>query len=147
MADVIKCTSYCHSLVSYVKERPWWPIQSPTKEEESERVRGERDRIKFIDLRFERWQVVRFRKARRRQDTRTSNIPHHILSSIHYLFYAVHILYITHNVSRHTSHIALFLNHIYIRILTYCTVTYYTSCTICFTHSPSHITHDILYYK
>ena len=38
------------------------------KKEESERLRGERDQIKFIDLRFERWQVVRFRKARRRQD-------------------------------------------------------------------------------
>ena len=38
------------------------------KKEESERIRGERDQITFIDLRFERWQVVRFRKARRRQD-------------------------------------------------------------------------------
>ena len=38
------------------------------KTEESERLRGERDQIKFIDLRFERWQVVQFRKARRRQD-------------------------------------------------------------------------------
>ena len=38
------------------------------KKEESERLRGEGDQIKFIDLRFERWQVVRFRKARRRQD-------------------------------------------------------------------------------
>ena len=38
------------------------------KKEESERLRGEREKIKFIDLRFERWQVVRFRKARRRQD-------------------------------------------------------------------------------
>ena len=37
------------------------------KKEESEKLR-ERDQIKFIDLRFERWQVVRFRKARRRQD-------------------------------------------------------------------------------
>ena len=36
--------------------------------EESERLRGERDQIKFIDLRFERWQVVRFRKAKRKQD-------------------------------------------------------------------------------
>ena len=36
------------------------------KKEESERLRGEKDHIKFIDLRFERWQVVRFRKARRR---------------------------------------------------------------------------------
>ena len=38
------------------------------KEEESKRLRGERDQIKFIYLRFERWQVVRFRKGRRRQD-------------------------------------------------------------------------------
>ena len=34
------------------------------KKEERQRLRGERDQIKFIDLRFERWQVVRFRKAR-----------------------------------------------------------------------------------
>ena len=38
------------------------------KKEESDRLRGERDQIKFVDLRFERWQVVRFRKARRRED-------------------------------------------------------------------------------
>ena len=38
------------------------------KKEEGERLRGERDKIKFIDLRFERWQVARFRKGRRRQD-------------------------------------------------------------------------------
>ena len=38
------------------------------KKEESEQLRGERDKIKFIDLRFERWQVVGFRKARRRRD-------------------------------------------------------------------------------
>ena len=38
------------------------------KKEESERLR-EGDQIKFIALRCERWQVVvRFRKARRRQD-------------------------------------------------------------------------------
>ena len=30
-----------------------------TKKEESERLRGERDPIKFSDLSFERWQVVR----------------------------------------------------------------------------------------
>ena len=28
------------------------------KEEERERLRGERDQIKFIDLRSERWQVA-----------------------------------------------------------------------------------------
>ena len=38
------------------------------KKEEGERLRGEGDQIKFIDLRFERWLVVGFRKARRRQD-------------------------------------------------------------------------------
>ena len=38
------------------------------KREESKQLRGERDQIKFIDLRFERWQVVGLRKARRRQD-------------------------------------------------------------------------------
>ena len=38
------------------------------KKEESERLRGERDKIKFIDLRFERWRVVGLRKAGRRQD-------------------------------------------------------------------------------
>ena len=36
------------------------------KKEESERLIGERDQIKFTDLRFERLQVGRFRKARRR---------------------------------------------------------------------------------
>ena len=38
------------------------------KKEESERLRGERDQIKFINLGFERCQVARFRKARGRQD-------------------------------------------------------------------------------
>ena len=38
------------------------------RKEESEQLRGERDKIQFIDLRFERWQVVELRKARRRQD-------------------------------------------------------------------------------
>ena len=37
------------------------------KKEESERLR-ERDQIKFIDLGFERWHIVRFRKARGTQD-------------------------------------------------------------------------------
>ena len=38
------------------------------KKEESKGLRRERNQIKFIDLRFERWQVVGLRKARRRQD-------------------------------------------------------------------------------
>ena len=41
---------------------------SQRKKEESERIRGKRDQIMFIDLRFGRWQVERFRKGRRRQD-------------------------------------------------------------------------------
>ena len=40
--------------------------KAPTMEAiKSERLRGEGDQIKIIDLRFERRQVVRFRKARR----------------------------------------------------------------------------------
>ena len=39
------------------------------KKEESERLRGEGDQLKLVDLRFERWQVVGFperkKKARR----------------------------------------------------------------------------------
>ena len=38
------------------------------KKEESERLGGEKDQINFIDPVFERWQVVRLRKARTRQD-------------------------------------------------------------------------------
>ena len=38
------------------------------RKEESEQLRGARDQNKFIDLRFERWQVVGFGKARRRQN-------------------------------------------------------------------------------
>ena len=38
------------------------------KKERRGKLRGERDEIQFIDLRFERRQVVGFRKARGRQD-------------------------------------------------------------------------------
>ena len=48
-------------MVAYTKPRQW-------KKLESGRLRGERYQIKFIDLRLEQWQAVRFRKARRRQD-------------------------------------------------------------------------------
>ena len=37
------------------------------KKEEREKLSGQGDQIKLIDLRFERWQVVRLRKERRRQ--------------------------------------------------------------------------------
>ena len=39
-----------------------------SKREESERFRGEIDKVKFFDLRSEGLQVVGFEKARRRQD-------------------------------------------------------------------------------
>ena len=45
-------------MVAYTKPQQW-------KKGESERLIGEGDEIKFIDLSFERWQVVGFRKARR----------------------------------------------------------------------------------
>ena len=38
-------------MVAYTKHQQW-------KKEDSERLRGGRDQIKFIDLRFERGQVV-----------------------------------------------------------------------------------------
>ena len=38
------------------------------KKEESKWLRGERDQVKFSDLRFERWQVVGFRKVGRMQE-------------------------------------------------------------------------------
>ena len=52
--------------MGYVEERPWWPKPQKRKKEESEKLRGERDKIKFIDLGFEKWKVVGLR--RRRQD-------------------------------------------------------------------------------
>ena len=44
-------------MMTYTKPQQW-------NKEESEKLRGEGDKIKFIDLRFERWQVGRFMKAR-----------------------------------------------------------------------------------
>ena len=49
-------------LVGYVEERLWWPIQSPNMGRKRKAKKRERDEIKFIDLRFERWQVVGLRK-------------------------------------------------------------------------------------
>ena len=46
-------------------------IYNASKKEERRKrkaKRRERDQVKLIDVRFERWQVVRFRKARGRQD-------------------------------------------------------------------------------
>ena len=44
--------------------------KAPTKEERKKQKakRRERDQVKFIDLRFERWQVIGFRKGRRKED-------------------------------------------------------------------------------
>ena len=47
-------------MLAYTKPQQW--------KKESERLRGERDHIKFIDLRLKTWQVVGFRKGRGRQD-------------------------------------------------------------------------------
>ena len=49
------------AMVAYTKPQQW-------KKEENERLRGEGDNIKFIDLRFERGQVVGIGKGRRTQD-------------------------------------------------------------------------------
>ena len=43
-------------MVAYKKPQQW-------KKEESKRLREEKGQMKFIDLGFERSQVVRFRKA------------------------------------------------------------------------------------
>ena len=77
METILYCFSF---LVSYVEERPWWPIQSPNKGMK-QKAKGQEAReirsglqvylnwiILDIDIRFERWQVVRFRKAKRRQE-------------------------------------------------------------------------------
>ena len=45
-----------------------YPKPQQGKKEEGARLKGEEDQIKFIDHRFERWQILRSRKARRRQD-------------------------------------------------------------------------------
>ena len=64
--------------------RPWWPMQSSNKEGRKKKVKGseerERGQIKFVDLRFERWHVVRFWKARRRQDASTTSCTHLMLN-------------------------------------------------------------------
>ena len=48
-------------MVDYTKSQQW-------KKEKRENLTGEGHNIKFIDLRFERGQVVGFGKGRRRQD-------------------------------------------------------------------------------
>ena len=64
MHFIIDCTFFSElcwgkAMVAYTKPQQW-------KKEERRRLRGERGQIKFIDLSFERWQVLRFRKSRGR---------------------------------------------------------------------------------
>ena len=50
---------FCIFLGSYVEEKPWRPIKSPDNgRKKNERLRGEGDQIKFINLRFDGRQVV-----------------------------------------------------------------------------------------
>ena len=67
-------------MVAYLKPQP-------KKKEESERLSGE-ESDQVIYFRFERWQVVRFRKARRRQyDLAVSTV----FSYSNYLLYSKQI--------------------------------------------------------
>ena len=49
--------------MGYVEEGLWRPIQSPHKGRKLKAKRRERDQVKFIDLRMERWQVVGLRRS------------------------------------------------------------------------------------
>ena len=52
-----------------IEERPWLSTQGRSKgRERKEKGYELGERLDQVDLGFERWQVVRFRKARRRQD-------------------------------------------------------------------------------
>ena len=57
-------------------------MQSPNRGREKnvkDKEERERDQIKFTDLRFERWQVVRFKKARRKQEESKTFHKLHVL--------------------------------------------------------------------
>ena len=54
--------------MAYTEPKQW-------KKEESRRLRRGRVQIKFIDLRFERWLALRFRKARGRQEVPQISCP------------------------------------------------------------------------
>ena len=70
----INVISYKMIMLPFFSELRWGkamvaytsPNRGRRKKEESERLRGERDEIKFIYLQIERWQVVRFRKAKKK---------------------------------------------------------------------------------
>ena len=57
--------SRCCYLVNYVEERSSRPLQSLNKGRKNGKVKRRGDKIKFIDLRFERRKVVGFGKGRR----------------------------------------------------------------------------------
>ena len=72
---VCVCVCMCVYFFLFLFSEPCWgeamvadTKPQPRKKENSERLRGERDQIKLINLRFERWQILRFRNARGRQD-------------------------------------------------------------------------------
>ena len=44
--------------MGYVEERLWWPYKAQQRKKEEREQLMYRDKIKFINLRFERWQVV-----------------------------------------------------------------------------------------
>ena len=47
-------------MVAYTKHEQW-------KKEENRRLRGEGNQIKFIDLRFGKWQVSRIRERKKKE--------------------------------------------------------------------------------
>ena len=71
---LVSLSVFSNQMTPFFSELCWgkaivaYTMPQQRKKEESERLRGERDQIKFIDLGFERWQIVRLRKARGWQD-------------------------------------------------------------------------------
>ena len=73
---------------------------------EREKLRGERDQIKFIDPTFERWQVVGLRKARRRQEVPQITCKRHRLydtPKMILMYYCLDRLKGKRNVHKHVS--------------------------------------------
>ena len=59
--------------MSYVGERPVaYTMPQQRKKEESEQLRGERGRIKFIDPGFERWASCKIQGSKRKARRSTS---------------------------------------------------------------------------
>ena len=64
---VLEGGSFFYSELCWGKAMVVYTKPQQRKKEESERLTGERDQIKFIDLGFERRRLVAFRKGSRRQ--------------------------------------------------------------------------------